>query len=312
MIPSHHIKTGLLTLLLGLTSSLMSCRPNQETVAGLPLTPGMQDMTSRMFYIPKSPSNILSLCTSATDTIIAMGELPRLSAIDEYGRVVPGTEGIPVIGRGNAVSSEDVIARHIDLAFIWWYQDDVARQLAGLGVPAVRLRSGRAAEVPGMIRLIGDCLANREAADRISKSVEAFLKDPIETPVSSPRVYLELYAPFKTSGAETYANDLIEMAGGSNVAGGTTGNVLLSPELLIQSNPEIILFLNQPHGGSTIEQRGGLDALSAIQAKRIYPINRYWLVAGPGMPQAVEQLRRILQSTNQTGDIKYGVPQGHL
>jgi len=312
MIPSHHIKTCLLTLLLGLTSSLMSCRPNQEQAAGLPQTPGIQDMTSRMVYITKSPSNILSLCASATDTIIAMGERSRLTAIDEYGRVVPQTEGIPVIGRGSAISSEEVIARHIDLAFIWWYQDDVARQLAGLGVPVVRLRSGRASEVPGMIRLIGDCLTNREAADQIAKPVEAFLQVPLKTPISVPRVYLELYAPFKTSGAETYANDLIEMAGGSNVAAGTTGNVLLSPELLIQSNPEIILFLNQPHASSTIEQRGGLDALLAIQSKRVYPINRYWLVAGSGMPQAVEQLRMILQSTNQTGGINHGVPQGHL
>ena len=308
MIFSHHIRTGLLTLLLGMTAGLMSCRQNQGKAEGHPETSGIQDMTSRTVHVPKSPANILSLCASATDTIIAMGERRRLAAIDEYGRVVPQTEGIPVIGRGSAISSEEVMARQIDLAFIWWYQDDVACQLAGLGVPVVRLRSGRAAEVPGMIRLIGDCLSNREAADRIAKPVEAFLQAPRETPVSKPRVYLELYAPFKTSGAETYANDLIEMAGGSNVAAGTAGNVLLSPELLIQSNPEIILLINQPHGNSTIEQRGGLDALSAIQLKRVYPINRYWLVAGPGMPKAVEQLRMRLQSTPQTEGMHHGVP----
>jgi len=312
MIISHHIKTGLFTLLLGMTASMMSCRQHQEETDGHPESPGTQDMTFRTVHVPQSPSNILSLCASATDTIIAMGERPRLAAIDEYGRIVPGTEGIHVIGQGSAISSEEVIARHIDLAFIWWYQDDVARQLTGLGVPAVRLRSGRASEVPGMIRLVGECLGCRESADQIAKPIETFLQMPHKMPVSQPRVYLELYTPFKTSGAGTYANDLIEMAGGLNIAAGTTGNVLLSPELLIQSNPEIILFLNQPHGGSTIEHRGGLDALLAIQLKRVYPINRYWLVAGSGMPQAVEQLGMILQSTNQTGDINHGVPQGHL
>ena len=50
------------------------------------------DMTSRTVRIPKRPARILSLCTSAADTIVAVGAADRLIAIDEFSRVVPGTD----------------------------------------------------------------------------------------------------------------------------------------------------------------------------------------------------------------------------
>ena len=89
-----------------------------------------------------APKRILSLCTAATDTIVRLGVTERLAAIDDYGRIVPGTEKIPVIGKASALSREQLVALNADLAFLWWYQDDVAKVLAELGVPVTRIRSG--------------------------------------------------------------------------------------------------------------------------------------------------------------------------
>lgn len=260
----------------------------------------VRDMTDRVVRIPAAASNVLSLCTSATDALVAMRVGARLAAIDEYGRVVPGTEAVPVIGKGSSLSREEVIARHIDLAFVWWYQDDADRLLREAGVPVVRLRSGRAAEVPGMLRFVGDCLNCREEADRLAASVEVFLKVP--PPVASARssVYLELYGPFKTSGAGTYIDDLISLAGGTNIASGTSGSVVLSQEHLIQANPNVVLFVGGVTTAEDLADRGGVRELDAVKRGKVYPVDRYWLVAGANLPQSVEELRALLRVRRET------------
>jgi len=269
----------------------------------------IRDMTDRAVQVPVAPSNVLSLCTSATDTLVAMRAGARLAAIDEYGRVVPGTAGVPAIGKGSAISREEVIARRIDLAFVWWYQDDAARLLTQVGVPVVRMRSGRAAEVPGMIRLVGECLNQRDSADALARAIEAYLRVPSSSSSARrPRVYLELYGPFKTSGNGTYVNDLIERAGGTNVAAEATGSVILSQEHLIQANPDVVLFAGGQSDASDIRHRGGLGGLDAVKAGRVYPVDRYWLVAGPNLPQSVEKLRALLCAAGKEQRKTNGLP----
>ena len=56
-----------------------------------------------------------------------------------------------------------------------------------LAVPVVRIRSGRAAELPGMIRLIGDCLDCRETAEPADVETERFLAKPPRRRRTRPR-----------------------------------------------------------------------------------------------------------------------------
>lgn len=256
------------------------------------------DMTGRKAILPNRPARIASLCTSVTDTIIALGVPDRLIAIDEYGRVVPGTERVTVVGKGSAVSREQVAALRVDLAFVWWYQDDVAKMLEDLAVPVVRIRSGRAAELPAMIRLIGDCVDCREAADRATAQVESFLANvPPRSAQSAKRVFLELYGPLKTVGRDTYTNDLLELAGLRNIADDAKGTILFSAERLVQADPDVILVVGTDSDRVTLASRPGMSELRAVREGRVFAVDRYWLVAGPQMPQSVESIRKIFSGS---------------
>ena len=262
----------------------------------------VMDMTSRGVQVPAQPARILSLCTSATATIAAMGESRRLLAIDDYSRIVPGLDRVAVIGKGSDISKEQVLALKIDLAFVWWYQDDAAAMLDGLGVPVVIIRSGRAAEVPSMIRLVGDCLGCRERADALTTPIGQFLRQTssqLPQPLR-PVIYLELYSPFKTVGRDSYMNDLLELAGGRNIAADATGTVVLSAERLIQNEPDFILVVEGFADAQTIASRPGMSELKAVRAGRVYAIGRDLLIAGPNLPQAVEKLRVILATPGRT------------
>ena len=165
-----------------------------------------------------------------------------------------------MVGKGSAVSREQAAALRVDLAFVWWYQDDVAAMLEDLAVPVVRIRSGRAAELPAMIRLIGDCVDCREAADRAAAQMESFLaKSPPRPAEHAPRVFLELYGPLKTVGRDTYTNDLLELAGARNVAGDAKGTVLFSAERLVQADPDVILVVGAAADRAALAVASGHD-----------------------------------------------------
>ena len=253
------------------------------------------DSTGRVVTVPDAPRHVLSLCTTATDTLVRLGAGDRLAGIDEYSRVVPGATNLPVLGKGGALSREQVLARQTDLAFVWWYQDDAVRLLTDLRVPVVKLRCGRADEVPATIRLIGFCVGLTNSANPLADRVAAQLSALRLVPATNrPGVFMELYSPFKTAGRDSYLNDLIELAGGRNVAAAAIGSVLLSSEQLLASDPQWVVLLS---GFGTPEQfarRGGMEGLSCVKAQRILVFDRYHLVAGAGLPDGVAALRRLL------------------
>ncbi|MCD4830563.1 MAG: ABC transporter substrate-binding protein [Anaerohalosphaeraceae bacterium] len=256
----------------------------------------IKDMTGRVVQIPAEPRQILSLCSSATDTIVRIGEGEKIAAIDEYNRIIPGVTGATVIGKGSAISQEQILSLGIDLAFIWWYQDDAASLLKKLSVPTTRIRSGRAKEVPQMIRLVGECLNCSIPADNLANGVAEYVRTAtIENAGSQKkRVYLELYGPFKTVGRDTYISDLIELAGAENIADEVSGSLLISAEQLIETAPDVILFVKGFETVKSIARRSGMAKMLAVQDERIYSMDRYWLVAGAGLPVAVENFRKFL------------------
>jgi iron complex transport system substrate-binding protein len=253
------------------------------------------DATGKAVSLPSHPARIISLSTSATDTIVRLGAASRLKAIDEYGRIVPGAEGVPCLGRAAALSREAVQAVRGDLAFVWWYQDDAARLLEESGVPVIRMRCARTTDVPAMVRLVGECLGCADKAQGLAQSVSAALQAFPAQATTPRRVYVELYGPFKTMGADTYLNDLIELAGGVNVAAPATGSVLLSPERLIQADPDVILFVDEFATAQSISGRNGMLSLRAVRMGHVRPVSRYCLVAGAGLAEMVERLRELIK-----------------
>lgn len=278
---------------------LLARRPWESAFShGGPSPREVQDSSLRTVAIPSHPKRILSLCTSATDTLIRLGASAQLAAIDEYSRIVPGVASPVIIGKSSAISREQVLALNIDLALIWWYQDDAAQLLQDLSVPVVRLRPGRADELPEMIRIVGQCVDRAAPASRLALELATSLRRLTNQPAASaPRVYFELYGACKTVGRDSFINDLVELSGGRNIAADARGSILLSAERLLLADPEIILFVNGFATVNSIVQRAGWKQLSAVRNGRVRAVDRSWLVAGAGLPEAVAKFRALITET---------------
>ena len=281
---------------LGMSASIWLASSQRETHSKGPYRE-VRDMTDRIVQIPVKPQRILSLCSSATDTLVRIGAAEKIAAIDEYNRIIPGVTEAVVIGKGSAISQEQILSLDVDLAFIWWYQDDAASLLEELSVPTTRIRNGRAKEVPQMIRLVGKCLNRSIFADNLAADVDEYVRTAAVENAShlkKQRVYLELYGPFKTVGKDTYISDLIKLAGYENIADDVSGSMLISAERLIESDPDVILFVKGFETAKSMAGRSGMAKMTAVRTERIYSIDRYWLVAGAGLPAAVENLHKLL------------------
>ncbi len=288
-------------VLIAFVISLAGCdRPKSQV--GANQTSRVRDQAGKDVTIPVPPRAILSLCSSATDTLIRLGEKGRLAAIDEFSCVVPGAEDCPVFGKGGAISRERVVAGRIDLAFVWWFQDDAAHLLEDIGVPVVRLRTGRAGELSETIRLIGKCVNREEDAARLAQSLSDWAAKNAPTPASNrPRVYIELYGPLKTIGKDSYTNDVIEMAGGENIAAGKSGRVLFSVEGLVQADPDVVLVVGEAAALQAAIQRPEMARLRAVREGRAFAVPPAWLIPGAELPVAVVKFRAIIHTNTPKG-----------
>lgn len=252
-------------------------------------------MSNRKVCIPDNPSRILSLSAMADNIIVKLGKSGKLAAIDQYGKIISGTERAEVVGKGSALSIEKILELKIDIAFIWWYQDDVASMLEKYSIPVVRLKSSRLDNYTKAVMLVGRCLKSEKAANALIKNFNKQLKTLSNTRAdSAPKVYLELYSPYKTAGKNSYANDLIEAAGGRNTAANVSGTVLLSAEEIILKSPQVILFIDGFGNPDEIMARPGFKTLPAVKQGRVYGINRKWLVAGVNPVEAVNEIKQII------------------
>ncbi len=257
----------------------------------------VKDQTARLVSIPERPQHIVSLCSTATDSLIRLGEAGRLCAVDEFNRNIPGLGAVPCISKGSALSREQVLALHADMAFVWWFQDDAAHLLEEMSVPVVRLRTGRATELSESISLVGQCV-NREAdSARLALSLKDWIAGNAPTSGGHrPRVYIELYGPLKTIGKDSYTNDVLEMAGAENIAAGQSGRVLFSVEGLTQADPDVVLVVGDASALEAAIQRPEMARLRAVRGQRAFAVPHAWLIPGAGFPVAVVRIRAILHT----------------
>ncbi len=117
-----------------------------------------------------------------------------------------------------------------------------------------------------------------------------------------PKVFIgSTFEPIWTAGANTLCDELITLAGGQNIAGSSSGWIAISPELVAQAEPDIIII---PTGAmnpgeeskikENISQRPGWSNLPAIKNQKIFIVNEdLFYRAGPRSVEALEWLYEI-------------------
>jgi iron complex transport system substrate-binding protein len=180
------------------------------------------------------------------------------------------------------------------------------KQLEDLGLTVYYLKNPLSLEeMYGNVQTVARMTGHTEEAAALVESLKARVAavDEKIAPLSSRfSVFYELDAtdPAKpyTAGKGTFITQLIERAGGYNIAADLDGYPQLSLEQVVEADPAFIILGDARYGVTpeSIAQRPGWENLTAVKNGNILPFNDD-LVSRPGprLVDALEELANLLR-----------------
>ena len=302
---------GLCLVSLMLLSLLVACTsaPAEEPappVEALPFPVEMTDQAGRVVRIEKIPEKIISLAPSNTEIVYALGLEDRLVGVTEYCDYPEAAKEKPQIGGFSTVDIEKVVEIQPDLILATnIHKDEVTPQLKRLGLTVLTLDPKTVDEILEAINLIGRFTGKTEAASQLTTEMKNRIKAVTDKTSALPETqrlrvfYLLWHDPLMTVSSETRIHELIEKAGGTNIAQDLEGGYpTMSLEAVIMANPQVIIAgsghgtgENLPFQFALTESR--LAEVDARQNARVYEIDAD-LTSRPA-PRIVDGLEKLAE-----------------
>jgi iron complex transport system substrate-binding protein len=262
----------------------------------------ISDATGKPVTISSKPTRIISLLPSVTEILWAVNASSQVIAVDEYSNYPPQVpklvkEGKLInIGSGWYPDVELILSLKPDLVV---GVDSVESHhslkeiLAEYGIPVVLLPDRNFKDVIDSILLVGRITGHPvEAADLASKleaqalALRSYIDDYLNE-TNTPRQSVALIAwvnPLWVVGVDTFQNDIILLADGVNAYSNLTGWKPVSPESLLEANPDVIV-VTAGHQGLNITREQFIAYLKKYLGDAVYNITavktgRIYFVSG--------------------------------
>ena len=258
------------------------------------------DGLGRNVTFTEEPQSIISIAPSATEVIYAVGAGDKIIAVDFSSNYPNDTTILPKIANFPTLDIEAILTYDPDMVFGAGItsQDDI-ELLEDQGLTVFILAPFDIDDVLEDIETVGLITNHESEANSLKSSLQERIngvKQNVTFLTFKPKIYIEYFSePLYTFGEGTYGHDLIELAGGINIAENATGLYpQINNEFVITQNPDIILYSKGPWttiNATAISNRTGWDIINAVKNGHIYPINEDWISRGG--PRIVDGLEEI-------------------
>ena len=285
--------------------SLSSCRNSTESTQSERYE--YTDDYGMTVSVPVSPRRVVSLSPAVTEIVFALGADSLLVGRTEFCVYPPEASRIENIGGISNLNIEKVLSCNPDLIISGsMVPQKVVKQFADLGVPLVCvIEKPRFEGLYENISKIGGLVGRVAAADSLNtvlrSSIELMMANADIDDERRPTVYYVVgfgSGGNFTAGGNTFINDIIDMAGGYNIACDSEG-WSYSLEALMQVDPDYILI--RAEDSARFCQTSPYDKLSAVKSGRMVSLKDGILdLQVPRNLEAISLLRsRISQSKNE-------------
>jgi iron complex transport system substrate-binding protein len=274
-------------LLLGALSS--------AAATAYPLT--LTDDLGRKVTLKAEPKRIVSVLPSTTEVVCALGVCDRLVGVDDYSDFPAQVTKLPKVGGLYNPNIEAMVALKPDLVLVSQY-GKLTDSLEAAGITVIAVNPETYEEVFTKTLTIGKLL-NREAQ---AKTMVINMRRDIarveilaRNAVKKPTAYYEIDPTPYTVGPNSFIGVLLTKAGATNIIPASLGDFpKISPELVVQGNPQLILGLD----AATAKARPGWAGIAAVKSGRVLkiPADLETLLGRPGprLPQALAGLARLV------------------
>lgn len=270
-----------------------------------PLT--IEDASGREVIIEEEPERIVSTSPSETEILFALGLGEKIVGVSDYADYPKEALEIEKVGGVVDPNAEAIIDLEPDLVITGIsMSNDVVDKLANLDLKIYKNDGQTLEEILNNILKIGQVVnAQLEAEELVADmqadidGVKAAVKDVEEE--DKKKVYLE-FTPGWTVGSGEFLDELIQVAGGINVASELDGWAEVNEEKIIEEDPDVILFAKDAVDFETeepledlIRERSGWEKISAIENDRVIGIDNNTVSRiGPRVTEALKKFAEAI------------------
>jgi iron complex transport system substrate-binding protein len=266
----------------------------------------LRDALGRAVTLPAPPQRIVTIFASNTEMVAALGLAERIVGIEAFTRYPPQVQGKPLVGGRLGFSVDAVVRQRPDLVVVTPARQ-AAHQLVDpmerIGVPVIVLQHATVAEVLANIRLLGLATGADRRADELAARLEARIgevqhrvarQDRPRTVMITGRVGNGLLLVARPG---TYTGDAIALSGARFALADRGIVAQVSPEAILDSDPDTLLFAGSPRDLEELVARPGWRDMRAVRAGRVHAVSRAeFLIPGPRTVDGIERLARLLHA----------------
>ncbi len=267
----------------------------------IPEIPAIPTGQGRQDFSAAPPRRLVSLAPSITEILYFLEAGDRLVGVTSYCNFPAEVKDKPRVGTYWEFNLEAILALKPDLVLAMAHQGDGPGALQVLRHWKIPYYLGRADTLPELFRLIEDIArltGQEEVARRKLPPLEARTRQ-VQQRVQGlprPRVLLEIdQEPLITVGRSSIQGDLIQRAGGANIAGKVDQRYpVYNLEEVLKSRPDVILFTGMADAASLPRRMNfwrQWTMLPAVKAGRLHWVEPD-LVDRPG-PRLVDGLELL-------------------
>lgn len=297
----------LISTLLLLGFLLTACAPSAPAPVTAPAEIHLTDGLGREVNLPGPAQRVVSLAPSNTEILFDIGAGSQVVGRDHLSDYPEAAKTATDIGSTyEALNTELIVSLKPDLILAAEVNTpEQVKSLESLGLTVYYLKNPTTLEeMYRNLEIVAQLTGHADEAAQLIDSLKTRVAavDAKLTNVS-PRysVFYEIDAtdPAKpyTAGKGTFITELIERAGGHNIAADMESYPQLSLEQIVAANPDFIILGDAAYGTTpeVVAARPGWSNLSAVKNQRVIPFDDN-LVSRPGprLVDALETLAKIL------------------
>lgn len=283
-------------------------RRQQGILTGMPfmanITPRtFVDDAGRKLYIAKPPTRVISLAPSITEMLFALGLDGQIIAVTEFCNYPAAALSKPKIGYARP-NLESLVALRPDLIVApqEFVRADTLAKLDELKIPVFMLEAKTVEDIMLQIQSLGKIFNRTSVSDTVTDGMRVRMADVTRRIAGSEKkrvLYVLNSHPLITVGPGSYIHQMIGLAGGINIAAGSsTPYPKLSLETVLQEDPEILIF---PIGSvesvpkSEQQEWNRWSNLSAVRNHQLRDVSSDALNRpGPRVVEGLEHLARAI------------------
>jgi iron complex transport system substrate-binding protein len=273
---------------------------NKKGKESFPIT--ITDAYGTEVTIDKKPERIVSLSPSTVEVLYKLNLQDNIVGVTEYCDYPKEAGSKTKVGDFNGTNIEKIVELNPDIVFgnPGMSKEDFDK-LTGLGIKVIVAEARTFDKIPDTFKMVGmatDTLDEAEKlADDLTNKVNQ-IKDKVKDTEKVKAYYVISFgeAGNWTAGKNTFISDMINMAGGENIADDVDGWKEYSLEKIIEKDPDVMLIsaMVANDNKDILNSQEGYKETAAVKNKNTVIIDDY-LTQRPG-PRIVDGLEAIAKA----------------